>query len=284
MNVCKTLVSVFLSTVILLCSASTFGQDTATKDPPKPFPGGSEKFTKLVWSDEFDKDGLPNPEKWGYERGYVRNQELQYYTVARQENAEVKDGNLIITARRDNAEIDGAKREITSASLITRGKGDWQHGRIEVRAKVPPGLGTWPAVWMMPSNSKYGGWPKGGEIDILEYVGFEPKKVHFNLHTDKYNHTKGTGRGTSVTLEKPVDEEFHVYAVEWFEDHMDWYFDDKKVFSVKDEGTGWQAWPFDQKFYLILNFAFGGAWGAQKGVNRDLLPLEYRIDYVRVFQ
>jgi beta-glucanase (GH16 family) len=273
----------FLGTAVLLYVASSCGAQTATADPPKPHPGGSGKFTKLVWSDEFDKDGLPNPEKWGYEKGYVRNQELQYYTVSRKENAEVKEGHLVITARRDNAVIDGEAREITSASLITRGKGDWQTGRIEVSAKVPPGLGTWPAVWMMPTKSKYGGWPKGGEIDIMEYVGYEPNKIYFNLHTSKYNHTRGTGRGSSINLDKP-HEDFHVFFFYWFEDHIDWFVDDKKVFTVKNDEPGWEAWPLDQEFYLILNFAFGGAWGASKGVNRDALPIEYRIDYVRVFQ
>ncbi|MCL2709988.1 MAG: glycoside hydrolase family 16 protein [Planctomycetaceae bacterium] len=285
MNVYKTLTPMLLSTAILLCAASAIGQEAAKEEPPKPFPGGSGKFTKLVWFDEFDKDGLPDSTKWNYEKGYIRNRELQYYTVARKENAEVKDGNLIITARRDNAEIDGEVREITSASLTTRGKGDWQTGRIEVRAKVPPGLGTWPAIWMMPTQSKYGGWPRGGEIDIMEYVGYEPNKIHFFLHTSKYNHTRGTGRGTSITVDNPKPHEnFHVYAVEWFEDRIDWFMDDKKVYTVLNNEPGWEAWPFDQDFYLILNFAFGGAWGATRGVNRDLLPLEYRIDYVRIFQ
>ena len=270
----------FVSTAVMLYAVSSFGAET---DPPKPHPGGSGQFTKLVWFDEFDKDGLPDSEKWGYEKGYVRNRELQYYTVARKENAEVKDGHLVITARRDNAVIDGETREITSASLTTRGKGDWQTGRIEVRAKVPPGLGTWPAIWMMPTQSKYGGWPRGGEIDIMEYVGYEPNKLHFFLHTSKYNHTKGTGRGTAVDIEKPY-ENFHVFAVEWSEERIDWFLDEKKVFTVENNESGWEAWPFDQKFYLILNFAFGGAWGASKGVDRDILPQEYRIDYVRVFQ
>jgi len=278
MNLYKRLVSM----IFLLCAAFSFGAD-ATKEPPKPYPGGSEKFTKLVWFDEFDKDGLPDPEKWGYEKGYIRNRELQYYTVSRKENAEVKDGHLVITARKDKAVIDGEEREITSASVISRGKGDWQYGRIEVRAKVPQCLGTWPAIWMLPTKSKYGGWPNGGEIDILEHVGYDPDRVHFNLHTGKYNHTKQSGRGTSVALEKP-SEDFHIYAVEWFEDRIDWFLDEKKVFTIENNEPGWEAWPLDQPFYLILNFAFGGAWGAQKGVDTDALPQEFRIDYVRVFQ
>ncbi|MDR1383958.1 MAG: glycoside hydrolase family 16 protein [Planctomycetaceae bacterium] len=249
----------------------------------KPFSGGSEKFTKLVWADEFDGKGLPDKSKWNYEKGYVRNKELQYYTVERIENAEVCDGHLVITARKDNAVIDGKEHEITSASIHSSKKGDWLYGRFEARIKIPSSTGTWPAFWMMPTNGKYGGWPKSGEIDILEHVGFDPNKLHFNLHTEKYNHVKKSGRGTSITYEHP-QADFHVYAVEWFEDHIDWYFDDKKVFTVKNDEPGWEAWPLDQPFHVKLNLAFGGAWGGAKGVDKDSLPLKMIVDYVRIFQ
>ena len=254
-----------------------------SEENPVPCPGGSGKYTRLVWQDEFNGSGLPDPEKWGYEKGYVRNRELQYYTVNRLENAEQRNGYLVITARNDSALIDGQIRPITSASIISKGKGDWKYGRVEVRAKLPSCLGTWPAIWMMPTTSTYGGWPRSGEIDIMEHVGYDPDRIYFNLHTAKYNHTKGTGRGSSVYCPYP-DKKFHVYAVEWFEDHIDWFLDDKKVFSVKNDGEGWESWPLDHPFYLILNFAFGGAWGAQKGVDLKGLPQEYFFDYVRVFQ
>jgi beta-glucanase (GH16 family) len=256
---------------------------TSAQKAPVPYTGGSGKFTNLVWNDEFNDSGLPDSSKWSYEKGYVRNREMQYYTVRRAENAVQRDGNLVITARNDSAMIDGEIRPVTSASLITRNKGDWKYGRIEVRAKLPMCLGTWPAIWMMPTTRVYGGWPKSGEIDMMEHVGYDPHKIYFNLHTDKYNHTKGTGRGASVDCPNP-DKEFHVYAVEWFEDHIDWFFDDKKVFSIQDDGEGWESWPLDQPFYLILNFAFGGAWGGSNGVDLSGLPQEYHIDYVRVFQ
>jgi len=256
---------------------------TTAQKPPVPYPGGSGQFTNLVWQDEFNKSGLPDSCKWSYEKGYVRNREMQYYTVNRPENAVQRDGNLVITARNDSAMIDGQIRPVTSASLITRNKGDWKYGRIEVRAKLPMCLGTWPAIWMMPTTRVYGGWPKGGEIDMMEHVGYDPHKIYFNLHTEKYNHSKGTGRGSSVDCLNP-DKEFHVYAVEWFEDHIDWFFDDKKVFTIQDDGEGWESWPLDQPFYLIINFAFGGAWGGSQGVDLSGLPQEYLIDYVRVFQ
>jgi len=248
-----------------------------------PYPGGSGKFTELVWYDEFDGAGLPDTSKWSYERGYVRNREMQYYTTNREENAVQRDGNLILTARNDSALINGEIRPVTSASIRSRGKGDWKYGRIEVRAKLPSCLGSWPAIWMMPTTNTYGGWPRSGEIDIMEHVGYEPDKIFFNLHTEKYNHSKGTGRGTSVSCPNP-DQNYHVYAVEWFEDHIDWFLDDRKVFNVEDDGAGWESWPLDQPFYIILNFAFGGAWGGQKGVDLTKLPQEFLIDYVRVFQ
>jgi len=271
------------NTIFISCMALLLLSCSSAKKDAQPYPGGSGKFTQLVWSDEFNGTGLPDPDKWSYEKGYVRNREMQYYTVNRVENAEQRDGHLVITARNDSALIDGEIRPVTSASVISKGKGDWKYGRVEVRAKLPSCLGSWPAIWMMPTKSVYGGWPKSGEIDMMEHVGYEPDKIYFNLHTGKYNHTIGTGRGTSVDCPDP-DKEFHVYAIEWFEDHIDWFLDDRKVFTIQNDGEGWESWPLDQTFYLILNFAFGGAWGGQKGVDPEALPQEYFIDYVRVFQ
>ena len=271
----KTVSILFLCALLTVCCNN--------KANVQPYSGGSGKFTRLVWSDEFDGQGLPDETKWGYEKGYVRNRELQYYTVGRLENARVENGCLIITALNDSAMIDGAIRPVTSASVISQNKGDWKYGRIEVKAKLPQCLGTWPAIWMMPTKSVYGGWPKSGEIDIMEHVGFEPGKVFFNLHTEKYNHIKSAGRGTSTNC-SDASEKFHIYAVEWFEDHIDWFFDEAKVFTVKNDEAGWEAWPLDHAFYLILNFAFGGEWGGRHGVDLNSLPQQFMIDYVRVFQ
>jgi len=268
---------------IISIIAMLFTACSAERNTTVPYSGGSGKYTKLVWNDEFNGKGLPDSEKWGYEKGYIRNNEMQYYTVERTENVRQENGLLTITALNDSAFIDGKIRPITSASIRTKNKGDWKYGRIEVRAKVPSSLGTWPAIWMMPTQQTYGGWPKSGEIDIMEFVGYDPHTIYFNLHTEKYNHTKGTGRGTSVECKNP-DKEFHVYAVEWFEDHIDWYMDDKKVFTIQNDEPTWEAWPIDHEFYLIINFAFGGEWGAQKGVDVSSLPQNYYIDYVRVFQ
>jgi len=252
---------------------------------------------KLVWADEFNEPGLPNPAKWDYETGFIRNNEQQYYTRQRKENARVEDGMLIIEARKEqwkNPAYDpnagatrrgGRSREFagyTSASLTTRGKAGWTYGRVEVRAKLPSGRGTWPAIWMLGANSRQVGWPACGEIDIMEFVGFEPGIVHANIHTKKYNHTIGTGKGDKITV-ADVSEVFHVYAIEWDTDRIDFFVDDQKYFTFCNEGTGADVWPYDKDQYLILNLAIGGSWGGQKGIDDSIFPQRYCIDYVRVY-
>ncbi|HKK09642.1 MAG TPA: glycoside hydrolase family 16 protein, partial [Bacteroidales bacterium] len=158
----------------------------------------------LVWSDEFNKEGAPNPEKWGYDVGGHGwgNNELQNYTDSRA-NSFVQDGKLTIKAVKSN-------ESWTSARLVTKGKGDWLYGRIEVKAKLPEGRGTWPAIWMLPTDWAYGGWPSSGEIDIMEHVGYEMGKVHGTIHTEAYNHSIGTQKGGSIEVEN-VATQFHVY-------------------------------------------------------------------------
>ncbi|MDR2496210.1 MAG: glycoside hydrolase family 16 protein [Tannerellaceae bacterium] len=233
---------------------------------------------RLLWAEEFNYSGAPDPSKWTYEEGFIRNNEAQFYT-RRAENATVADGMLVITARKE-AYGDAA---YTSASLHTRGLYEFQGGRIEVRAKLPSGRGVWPAVWTLGTNIGKVGWPLCGEIDIMEFVGYEPGKVYANVHTGNYNHSKGTGRGGHLDVSKPSDD-FHVYAVEWFDGRMDFYFDDRKYFSCVRKGEGVGEWPFDAPQYLIINLAIGGAWGGQKGIDEGIFPVEYRIDYVRFYQ
>ncbi len=252
---------------------------------------------KLVWSDEFDKPGAPDPAKWDYEEGFIRNNEAQYYRRDCRDNARIEDGMLIIEARKEqfkNPRFDPAaqgkgssrrNREFanyTSASLTTRGKASWTYGRIEVRAKVAGGRGTWPAIWTL-GNDRNAGWPACGEIDIMEYVGHEPGVIHANIHTTKYNHVRKTGKGSQITIPDATTA-FHVYALEWDNDHMDFFVDDKKYFTFRNEGTGRDAWPYDKDQYLILNLAIGGEWGGQKGIDDAAFPQRYCIDYVRVYQ
>ena len=244
---------------------------------------------KLVWSDEFDKPGLPDESKWTYEEGFIRNRESQYYTRARKENARVEDGVLVIEARKERYKNPRAGRrgpefaEYTSASVNTKGKVAWRGGRIEVRAKLPTGKGMWPAIWMLGTNINQVGWPACGEIDIMENVGYDPDVIHANIHTKAYNHSIGTGKGSKITIPKPYDD-FHVYAVEWTQEKMDFYVDDQKYFTYENEGTGRDVWPYDQPHYLILNIAVGGAWGGQKGIDDGIFSQKMLIDYVRVYE
>lgn len=253
----------------------------------------AEKW-KLSWSDEFDYAGLPDSKRWMSEVGFIRNREAQYYTAGRKENARVENGRLIIEARKEkfpNARgTPGSTNwnraefaEVTSASLTTRGIKEQRYGRIEVKAKLPQGRGVWPAIWMLGTNISKAGWPRCGEIDIMEYVGFEPNTIHANIHTGKYNHVKKTGKGNRIQVEKPY-EDFHVYAIEWTRERLDFFVDEKKYFTyAKEPNAGEDVWPFDQAHYLILNLAIGGAWGGQKGIDDSIFPARYEIDYVRIY-
>jgi beta-glucanase (GH16 family) len=260
---------------------------------------GAGEWT-LVWSDEFDRPGLPDPAKWIYEKSYIRNHERQYYTRARPENARVESGRLIIEARKERYPIPGPPRstkaqgrsrgapaadaaEYTSASLTTRGKAAWTYGRIEVRAQLPSGRGTWPAIWTLGTDIDQVGWPRCGEIDIMEFVGYEPGTIHANVHTAKYNHAKKTNKGDRIAV-ADASEAFHVYAVEWDDRKIDFFVDARKYFTYTNEGSGRDAWPFDRAQYLNLNLAIGGDWGGQKGIDERIFPQRYLIDYVRVYR
>jgi beta-glucanase (GH16 family) len=233
---------------------------------------------ELVWSDEFDYTGSPAAESWGYETGYERNNELQYYT-SDLKNVRVEEGLCLI-----NALLEDGEDSITSASINTLGKQEFLYGRIEVRARIPSALGTWPAIWMLGTNRSELGWPACGEIDIMEHVGYDPDRIHANIHTMAYNHSIGTNKGNQIDVKDPWAD-FHIYAVEWFEDHMDFFMDDSLYFSFENDGTGNNdTWPFDKSHYLLINLAYGGSWGGNEGVDTGKLPLQYEIDYVRYYR
>jgi beta-glucanase (GH16 family) len=238
----------------------------------------TEGKRKLIWSEEFDYSGLPDSAKWQYEEGLVRNDEAQYYTKGRLKNASVGEGVLTITAHKEDFEGSA----YTSASINTKGLFEFTRGRVEVRAKLPEGRGTWPAIWTLGTNIDKAGWPECGEIDIMEFVGYDSNKVYANVHTGKYNHSIGTGRGGNITVEKPFAD-FHVYAVEWYDDRMDFYFDDIKYFTCERKNEGIGEWPFTEPQYLLINLAIGGAWGGVKGIDDSIFPVKYQIDYVRIY-
>ena len=250
-------------------------------------PNGSQELAwQPVWSDEFDRPGPPDPAKWSYDVGGHGwgNRELQFYTEGRRENARVEDGRLIIEARRE----DWQGKPYTSARLNS--KASWTYGRIDVRAKLPRGRGTWPAIWMLPVRGEYGkgGWPDNGEIDIMEHVGFDPGVVHGTIHSRAYNHVDRTQRGKNTTVADAQDA-FHVYSASWTPQSIVVSVDNVSYFSFDNERLSnpqadWRHWPFDKDFRILLNVAVGGNWGGQKGVDESIWPQRLEIDYVRVFQ
>ena len=250
-----------------------------------PVPGGQPVSAELVWQEEFDYTGLPNPDIWTFETagndwGWG-NGEDQFYTDGRRENAWVENGVCTITALKEQyAEGFG----YTSARIITRGKAEWLYGRIEVSAKLPEGQGIWPAIWMMPTDEYYGGWPDSGEIDIMEYFGFMPDTVCGTVHMKDYNHKAGTSKGGRIVREG-IHDGFHIYAVEWLPDRIDFYFDNEKYFTYQKKSEAWSKWPYDKPFHLRLNCAVGGDWMKENGgIDDSLFPHHFEIDYVRVYE
>lgn len=246
----------------------------------------SDVVWQMNWSDEFDSDGLPSSDKWDYQEGDGcpeicgwGNNEKQYYTKSKSTNARVENGKLIIEAHK---EITGASK-YSSAKLITKGKKSWTSGKIEIRAKLPTGLGTWPAIWMMPESDKYGGWPKSGEIDIMEHVGYCPDTIYGTVHTEAYNHMINTQKGSEILI-PDAEAEFHEYSIIWNADKIEWYIDGKKYHTFQNEKKSYKEWPFDHPFYLILNVAVGGNWGGKHGVAEDIWPQRMEVDYVRAYK
>lgn len=236
---------------------------------------------KLVWSDEFNYTGLPDSTKWSYQTGGDGwgNNELQYYTDADTNNARVFNGLLYITAAKQQE----GSRNYTSARLVTEQKAAWKYGKIEVRARLPRGRGLWPAIWMLGANHRQAGWPECGEIDIMEHVGYEKDTILATIHTGKYNHVIGTQKGKKIWINRPY-EDFHVYAIDWSAEKLDFLLDDKVFYTVLNEHKTVGEWPFDQPFFLILNIAVGGNLGGKKGVDENIFPGSMVVDYVRVYQ
>lgn len=245
---------------------------------------------ELVWTDEFDEDGLPDVDNWSFEianPGWVNN-ELQHYTDSIK-NAEIIDGELKINMLKENV---NGEDIYTSARVVTRNKADWLYGRFEIRAKLPIGKGTWPAIWMMPTHSVYGTWPNSGEMDILEYVGYQPGIVHGSVHSKNYYFKLGNNYTNMTKIENEGD--YHLYSVDWTPNKVEISLDglpyaiyeDGVVLSdgtKADLSTGWEAYPFNQEFYMILNVAFGGDWGGALGIDESIDKATMTVDYVRAY-
>jgi beta-glucanase (GH16 family) len=227
---------------------------------------------KLVWSDEFSDSGLPDTINWGNEVGFIRNHELQYYTSRRIENSVVHDGNLMLIGRKEPYDSAG----YTSASLTTDGKHSWTYGKIEARMKLPKGQGMWPAFWMLGQNIHQVGWPRCGEIDIMEHINNEDI-LYGTLHWHNEKHVS-SGKKVPCTI-----AQFHNYSVEWDKDSIKWFLDDAKYHSVCIKDSINSTSEFHKPHYIILNLAIGGDWPKNPDEFTQF-PDTVFVDYVRVYQ
>ena len=281
-----TLVAVFALPVLGRCADPAKVPNVITGGSTSARPGntaGVPANYRLVWSDEFDKDGLPDATKWAYDTernaaGWYNN-EQQYYAARRLQNSRVKGGKLIITARKEKLTTapDYGGQSYSSVRLITRGKASWTYGFFEVRAKLPGGVGTWPAIWMLGAT---GNWPDAGEIDIMEQVGKNPTLIYGTIHTKA---TLGTdGDGGHIAVADDCDR-FHNYQLTWTPDSLSIGMDGKIFHTYKNPGKGNDSWPFDKPQYLLLNVALGGGM-AGKVIDDKALPRQMEVEYVRVYQ
>ncbi len=278
-----------VASILMLISCSSKSLDDIL--PPVPDPGTEKPDTtsdasndsikapiagyKLVWHDEFNESSLSSSD-WYYERwdaGRVNN-ELQRY-VKDDEVATLKNGVLTLHLIKDSQ---GYK----SARLYAHKGSGWRYGYIEARLRLPKGKGTWPAFWMMPVNFN-NDWPASGEIDIMEHVGFDQNVIHSTIHCTKYNNSN-TSIETATKRVSDVSGKYHTYGMEWTSEYMRFYIDGASFFTYRNDGTGKDAWPFDSYFYPILNIAYGGDWGGQRGLDDSALPATMDVDYIRVFQ
>jgi len=243
----------------------------------------------LVWNDEFNSDNL-DLTKWDYQLGTGSqyglsgwgNNEEQYYTDQINnlyfDTCDIDNNCLIIKAYHQTYE----SSEYTSSRIKSAGAGVRTYGRIDVRAKLPSAPGTWPAIWMLPENTTYGGWPASGEIDIMEHVGCDLGTIHGSIHCNNYNHQDGTQQ--TSTLQNLNVEEFHIYRIEWNESYIKWYVDDTMFFQFNNNQEGPDSWPFDIDFHLIINLAIGGNFGGYCEFTSSAFPQEMEIDYVRIYE
>ena len=301
----------FLFFIALVITNTVFSQSGTTTNTIQ-----TTKEWKLVWQDEFNYIGLPDPSKWDYEDGFIRNNEKQFYTVKRKENVFVKEGFLTITGRKEtyinphyeelkrkNVELEYPSRyadlpdslipswikskyapyaQYTSGSITTKNKASWKYGRFEVRAKLPQGSGIWPALWMLGVDENKLKWPKCGEIDIMEFIGITPGTIYGTVHyadtlTKMHQHKQGKEKVLNL------HDDFHIYATEWDSTQIVIFVDDKAYLKFPLSNTGsTEENAFRQPFYFLINLALGGSWPGP--IDDSILPQSFMIDYVRVYQ
>lgn len=258
--------------------AASLGATNYAADAPMTVP-----TTRPTFADEFDGPTVDTT-KWRYDTAFNAkgwfNHELQYYAADRPENARIEDGKLVIEARREEADKarfpDTGGQHYTSAKLVSAKR--YGYGFYEVRAKLPCGRGAWPAIWLLPDGEK---WPDGGEIDVMEMVGWDANVIHGTLHTGAFNHARGTQRGAQRTVPDACTA-FHDYQLDWRRDAITIGIDGRAFMVVKnDQPGGKPAWPFTKPYDLILNLAVGGDWGGKMGIDDAAFPQRMTVDYVR---
>lgn len=253
----------------------------------------SKKFTlfvqdsyQLIWSDEFEEDGSISNTNWNAEtippnNGSWWNGEKQHYTN-RLDNVYVSNGTLKIKAKKESYTAYNSTKEYTSARITTQGKFDFTYGRIDVKAKLPSGVGTWPAIWMLGSNINTVGWPACGEIDIMEHWGHEASKITSAIHTTACSGQLCSGTPKiGETVISDYDKEFHVYSVIWTEEKIEFLIDDDLKYSYNPSSKNEENWPFTDNQFIILNIAMGGHWF---DIDPNFNEATMEIDYVRVYQ
>ncbi|MEI7499601.1 MAG: family 16 glycosylhydrolase [Bacteroidota bacterium] len=239
---------------------------------------------KLVWSDEFNGTGAPDPANWGYDLGSSGwgNAEIQNYTNSTQ-NARQENGSLIIEAIKQGYNW-------TSARLLTNNKHEFKYGRVVFRAKLPVGSGTWPALWLLGENFSTAGWPACGEIDVMEHVGKDPGWVHSAIHTPS-SHGSTVNRGSKFI--NTFNTEFHTYELNWTYEKLEFRIDSVLFYTYRPAVRNLSTWPFDKPLFIIMNIAMGGNWGSdpqyetgglKNGIDPSLAFARMVIDYVRVYQ
>ena len=282
--------SIWLALLALTaCGGAGGGTPSSSAEPTTPQPTTTAPTTLtvpsdhvLVWSDEFATAGLPDASKWVHETGRNKqgwyNNEKQYYSGPRLENARVHDGVLTITARKEarSDQSDWGGQAYSSTRLATLGKRDWTYGFFDIRAKLPCGKGTWPAIWMVGTQ---GAWPAGGELDIMEWVGSRPERMFSTVHTTAGS--GGNGKGADATMADACTA-FHNYQMYWTAQQISFAIDGKVHFTYKNPGTGVDAWPFDAPQSMILNVAIGGDLGG--AVDDTIFPVQMDVEYVRIYQ
>ncbi len=256
---------------IISCKPKKSADEILPSDTTKKYP--------LIWSEEFNYDGLPDSTKWSYETGYLRNNEKQYYTNKRTENARVEGGILVIESRKENWK----GFDYTSASINTLGKDSFPvNSRIEIRAKLPKGKGIWPALWMMGTDIITVDWPACGEIDIMEYLGRTPGVIYGTFHWQDASRSDSAlhrAKGDSTRL-NDATENFHIYGVERTADKLSFFVDDNYFFEFRADSTVKKD-LFRHPYYLLINTAVGGDWGGE--IDTTIFPQKYYVDWVRVF-